>query len=159
MVKCLNCHKEVKQHDGKRHKLYCNATCRVAYKRKAKLITEHANSEQTISEQPLANKAEQLGKCKYCGVELDHPKQVCCGSCAWKRPGYGHDGQRPKFQSQGAVLTGGYKLTAYERQHYKPASELGSGEYNPVSKPGDADYDGVAEQHSHEQKGNQCKMR
>lgn len=32
------------------------------------------------------------------------------------------------------------KLTAFEQEHYKPASELGRGEFNPVSKPGDTHY-------------------
>ena len=32
------------------------------------------------------------------------------------------------------------KLTAFEHEHYKPANELKSGQYNPVSKPGDSDY-------------------
>jgi len=34
-------------------------------------------------------------------------------------------------------------MTASERANYKPASELGKGEFNHVSKPGDADYDGI----------------
>ena len=33
-----------------------------------------------------------------------------------------------------------YVMTAFEREHYKPASKLGKGEYNPVSLPGDKHY-------------------
>jgi hypothetical protein len=84
MIKCLNCHKEVKQHDGKRNKLYCNEACKKAYQRKAKLVdngTESISGQRntTITGQSLNNS----GKCWCCGADLDHPKQVCCGPCAW----------------------------------------------------------------------------
>jgi hypothetical protein len=49
-----------------------------------------------------------------------------------------------KIKAAGAVLTGGYELTDYEREHYKPAHELaklskeeGKAIFNPVSVPGD----------------------
>lgn len=41
----------------------------------------------------------------------------------------------------GPVFTG--RMTGFEREHYKPAGELGPGKYNPVSLPGDDHYDGV----------------
>lgn len=148
MRKCLECGGDVPQTDGKRLKLYCNEACRKTYGRKqAKLAKEIIQEISTalpdtingrsINGQPLPDKP----KCKYCGVELDHPKQVCCGPCAWGRQGYAaHTDQRPLFQSQGLVLTGRYKLTAFEREHYRPASELGVGQHNPVSRPGDSHY-------------------
>lgn len=45
------------------------------------------------------------------------------------------------YYPHGAVCTDIMK--ASERASYKPASELGPGEFNHVSKPGDADYVGV----------------
>jgi len=99
VVKCLNCGKEVKQHDGKRHKLYCNEACRKAYARKMKAdhnktfketveqLYPDTISGQTITGQALPDTPAQMPKCKYCGADLQHLKQVCCGPCAWARKG------------------------------------------------------------------------
>jgi len=44
-------------------------------------------------------------------------------------------------------------MTDYEREHYKPASQLRPGQYNPVSKPGGADYNGVCTEEWRAQRG------
>lgn len=40
MAKCLNCGKEVAQTPGKRAKIYCNDKCRMAFYRKAHIVTD-----------------------------------------------------------------------------------------------------------------------
>jgi hypothetical protein len=91
------------------------------------------------------------GKCWCCGKDIA-PILVCCQECAWsgkaaaKRAG----AHPPLFTDRTPKemetdlhtlkLTGDYKLTDYEREHYKPASQLLPGQVNPVSKPGDEHY-------------------
>ena len=117
MYKCKNCGVEYEARRSTSE--YCSSKCRkLAFQaREGKVSVPH---------------------CKYCGVELEHPKQVCCGPCAWKRDGTARTERRPLFQMQPPKFTG--KLTDFEREHYKPASELKVGEHNPVSKPGDEHY-------------------
>lgn len=129
MRKCLECGKE---YEAKRStSKYCSGKCRKLAFQSNDRVSVPIVKEVSVLDKP---------KCKYCGTELDHLKLVCCGPCAWGRQGYAHTGQWPKFQSEGLVLTGDYKLTAFEREHYRPASELGVGQHNPVSRPGDSHY-------------------
>ena len=79
MIKCLNCGLEVPQSGGKRHKLYCNGTCKKAYQRKAKLVD---NGTQSISGHNETAIKGQVGKCWCCGKDVE-PILVCCQECAW----------------------------------------------------------------------------
>lgn len=106
----------------------CSDKCRKALSRNVtKTVTNDKCDKPSVT---------QPGRCYKCGAELAYAKQTCCGPCAWGRQGYAHEGRRPAFQSQGAVLTGGYRLTDYEAEHYRPEDQLKKGEHNPVSKPG-----------------------
>lgn len=58
LYKCVNCGKPVPQVANKKHRLYCNDACRIAFKRKAK--SEHVKSEQIKSEQPKADTLPNL---------------------------------------------------------------------------------------------------
>ncbi len=64
------------------------------------------------------------GACYDCSLK-PHPKTI---DDLWPAYRYSNDSD--------------YVMTAYEREHYKPANELADGEYNPVSKPGDSHYRG-----------------
>ena len=100
------------------------------------------NPQQLIPNH-LLQYAEQ---CQYCGEplpKLSKPRKYpgACYECALKQPAKpvspaneGHIlASRPALEFTG-------KLTAFERKHYKPASELKPGELNPVSKLGDEHY-------------------
>lgn len=64
------------------------------------------------------------GACYDCSL-LPHPKTL---EDLWPRYRY-----TPYDEST-------YVMTAFEREHYKPAHKLSEGEHNPVSKPGDSHY-------------------
>jgi len=161
MAKCAYCGADVPQTEGKRAKLYCNDKCRMAFVRKASI------TERKPLTKPLTNITEQKpikatsGVCWCCGAEI--PKgTVCCGPCAWsgraERAGSypplltDRTPEQMEIDLNSLTLTGDCQMTDYEREHYKPASELAKGEHNPVrpvSKPGqeriDAHYAGVCD--------------
>ena len=145
-AKCLYC-SELVGGEGTKPKLYCSDRCRKAYKRRG---------EQTDR---LSKRTEQTDKvkggvCWCCGAEIDK-RTVCCQECAWSGkakaeragayPPLLDDRTPSKMEADLStlVLTGGYQLTAFEREHYKPADQLSKGEFNPVSLPGSPDYSGL----------------
>jgi hypothetical protein len=78
--------------------------------------------------------------CKYCGKELEFAVLECCYDCALKQPTKVSPAKDGHILSSRPALEFTGKLTDYEREHYKPASQLSPGQYNPVSKPGDEHY-------------------
>ncbi len=83
-----------------------------------------------------------LDTCQYCGkpiVALGYSRKYpgACYDCAIKPHPKTADDLWPKYRWSNES---NYKMTDFERGHYRPASELDDGEYNPVSKPGDEHY-------------------
>jgi len=95
--KCLNCAKEISQVEGKKARLYCGDSCRIAFKRKANIIdpiseqisiSEQTKSEQTISEHSNPNMTEdqkRIGKaiegyCHGCGRKITEIKGMATGT-------------------------------------------------------------------------------
>ena len=124
--KCVNCGKPVPQIANKKHRLYCHDACRKAYQRR---VSGQAKADNIKNGRA---KADNLERCRYCGVALPglqaprkHPG--ACYECAIKQPRKRSEGYNPHFTGQ---------MTGHETTNYKPASQLGKGEYNPVSKPG-----------------------
>jgi len=99
---------------------------------KAKGITE------SITNQGITSRV--LPSCKYCGKQLDHAVLECCYDCASKQPTKVSPSREGHTLSSKPALEYTGKLTAFERKHYKPASELPKGQHNSVSKPGDDHY-------------------
>lgn len=91
------------------------------------------------------------GKCWCCGKDIE-PILVCCQECAWSgKAATKRAGAYPLLLTDRipdqmetdivtAKPTGGYELTDFEREHYKPADQLPKGQHNPISKPGDSHY-------------------
>ena len=78
--------------------------------------------------------------CKYCGNMLSHAVLECCNDCALKQPTKVSPAQDGHILASRPALEFTGKLTDFEREHYRSASELKPGQYNPVSKPGDSHY-------------------
>ena len=78
--------------------------------------------------------------CKHCGNMLSHAVIECCNDCALKQPTRVRPAQDGHILASRPALEFTGVMTAFEREHYRPASELKSGKYNPVSKPGDSHY-------------------
>lgn len=125
---------------------YCGDACRLTAYKNAKQLRAERNAK--------VEEVETVNTCRYCGAEIDH-RLVCCMDCATSgKAEAARAGSYPptltdrtpnemETDLHTATLTRGYELTEYEKQHYKPASQLASGQYNPVSKPGDVDYEGT----------------
>jgi len=132
--------------EGTKPKLYCSDRCRKAYKRRA----EQTDIQSKRTQQTDKVKGGQC-QCWCCGVTIA-PILVCCQECAWsgkakaKRAGaypplltdMTPDEMEDELHT--LKLSKDYKLTDFEREHYKPASQLRPREFNPVSKPGDSHY-------------------
>ena len=138
MSKCLQCGEE---YESKRSTSeYCSIKCKSAFYR------NRMKPDTVMLDTLKSDTVTDLEKCRYCGIALrplQNPRKYpgACYECAIKQPAKpvqpaneGHIlASRPALEFTG-------KLTAFEREHYKPASELKPGEYNPVSKPGDEHY-------------------
>ena len=131
--KCVLCGKPVPQIANKKHRLYCNDKCRKAYKRS---ISGQSKADKSNTDTPEIKSGQantdNLEQCQYCGVDLPKLQQPrryvgACYTCSLKQVTKRSETCDPHF-------TG--KLTDYEAEHYKPASELHAHEFNPVSKPG-----------------------
>ena len=140
MAKCGNCGVE---YEAKRSTSeYCGPKCKQAFYRnrcKALSVTD-------VTVRPVTNvSVTDLEKCRYCGKSLprlQEPRKYpgACYECAIKQP-------TPlikdnELSSHPAIEFTG-QMTGYEREYYKPASELGPNELNPVSRPGSEDHNGV----------------
>jgi len=91
MSKCLQCNNQIEQIEGKKARLYCGDSCRIAFKRKANIIdpiSEQTKSEQTISEHSNPNMTEdekRIGKviegyCHGCGRKITEIKGMATGT-------------------------------------------------------------------------------
>ena len=126
---------------------YCSSKCKQEFyrNRMTKPVTLRDAKPVTVTS----------GKCWCCGKDIE-PILVCCQECAWsgkaaaKRAGSypplltDRTPDQMETDLHALKLTGGYKLTDYEREHYKPASELDKVKFNPVSKPGDSHYESLS---------------
>lgn len=154
MVKCLNCGLEVKQHEGKRNKLYCNDACRKAYRRKAKMVEVPERNipgptpiaDTITGQKPLPDTIQAIpGQCWCCGKDIG-PGLVCCGPCAWSG--------KAKAKRAGCSPPALISRTTSQHEYNSVGAVMGmsgNDKYDyPASKPGDADHEGVAGQHAHE---------
>ena len=140
MSKCVQCGKE---YIAKRStSSYCSPKCKQEFYRNR--MSKPVTVRESVTLKPVT--VTNLELCQYCGEllpKLQNPRKYpgACYECAIKQPNKpvspaneGHIlASRPALEFTG-------KMTAFEREHYKPASELKPGEYNPVSKPGDEHY-------------------
>ena len=135
MPECKQCGKEYK---SKRiTSSYCGPKCKQEfYRNRMKDVTAKETKSVTVTD--VAN------PCKYCGKQLDFAILECCSDCALKQPTKVSPAQDGHILASRPALEFTGKMTAFEREHYKPASELKPGKYNPVSKPGDDHSTGVA---------------
>lgn len=140
MANCKQCGKEYEAKRNTSH--YCSPKCKQEfYRNRMSTVTP-----KPVTVRPVKPVTVTKGKCWCCGKSIA-PILVCCQDCAWsgkaaaKRAGAYPPliTDRTHNQMELSILTakttGGYELTGYEREHYKPASELKPGQYNPVSKP------------------------
>ena len=136
MNKCKQCGKE---YQSKRiTSSYCGPKCKQEfYRNRMKGVTV---TLVTAKETKSVTVTDITNPCVYCGKQLEFAILKCCYNCALEQPAKvspatdGHAlASRPALEFTG-------KLTDFEREHYKPASELKPGKYNPVSKPGDSHY-------------------
>lgn len=130
MSKCINCDNEAVGRSK-----YCSDTCRALYSKRNRAKAQPAETEA----QPIS--ATDLEKCQYCGEplpQLQLPRQYpgACYPCALMQPAKTGDDLWPAYRYDDRPYVEQVQLTDYEREHYKPATRLGPGEYNPVSKPG-----------------------
>ena len=64
-MKCKSCNKELEQVGGKKQRVYCDATCRMAWNRRKESSSEgmermgFTKSEQVISEQPISEQVKR----------------------------------------------------------------------------------------------------
>ena len=147
MANCKQCGKE---YESKRStSSYCSSKCRHEFYRNrmsnAKPIS-NANAKNVT----LSNNAKISGTCWCCGKSIE-PILVCCQECAWSgEAAVKRAGAYPPLLTDltpGQMetdlhtlkLSSDYKMTDFEREHYRSANQL-QGQYNPVSKPGDDDY-------------------
>ena len=157
MAKCKQCGKE---YEAKRStSVYCSPKCKQAFYRNRipKDVTIEPSKSVTVTTLKVTTKPMAVkGRCWCCGKTIA-PILVCCQECAWSG--------RAKAKRAGAyppLLTDrtpkemetdlhslkftNYKMTDYEREHYKPTEQLlpatktTRAEVNPVSKPGDEHY-------------------
>ena len=136
MAKCSNCGKE---YESKRiTSSYCGPKCKQEfYRNRMKDVTV---TLVTAKETKSVTVTDVANPCKYCGKQLDFAILECCSDCALKQPTKVSPARAGHILASRPALEFTGKLTDFEREHYKPASELKPGQYNPVSKPGDNHY-------------------
>lgn len=109
------------------------------YRQQQKGVTENVTSQGVTDEG-----VTYPDTCQYCEkpiVSLGYPRKFlgACYDCSLIPHPKTVDDLWPKYRY---TNDSDYVMTAFEREHYKPAHELADGEYNPVSKPGDSHYRG-----------------
>ena len=144
MAKCKQCGKE---YESKRiTSSYCGPKCKQEFYRNrmkdvtVTLVTAKETKSVTVTDPEQSKDKGVTNPCKYCGKQLDFPILECCSDCALKQPTKVSPAQDGHILASRPALEFTGKLTDFEREHYKSASELKPGKYNPVSKPGDSHY-------------------
>jgi len=92
-------------------------------------------TERALHYQELFSEDTQgadLERCQYCGQMLpvlQKPRRWfgACQKCVTEQPMKRGNSYTPEFTGT---------MTTFEREHYRPASQLAKGEYNPVSRSG-----------------------
>lgn len=102
-------------------------------------ITDHNGDSVTLTDVELMQ-GMTPNICKYCFKQLEFAVLECCNDCAEMRSKPVSPAQDGHILASRPALEFTGKLTDFEREHYKPASQLKPGQYNPVSKPGDSHY-------------------
>lgn len=140
MGKCMNCG----NNEAVGRSKYCSNTCRALYSKRNRNEAQPTETEA----QPIS--ATNLELCRFCGMDLPRLSKLrqepgACYECALKQPVRDGDDLWPEYRwDQKPFSEQPYEMTAFEREHYRPAASLGKGEYNPVSLPGRACYAGVS---------------
>lgn len=137
------------EYDAKRStSRFCSPKCKQAFYRNRMFSV----TDQSVTLKPIEPVTVTRGKCWCCGKAIE-PILACCQECAWsgkaaaKRAGAypplltDRTPKQMETDLNTLKLTGGYKLTDFERKHYKPVAELVPGQHNPISKPGDSHYE------------------
>ena len=137
MYNCKQCGKEYKP--KRNTSSYCGSNCKQEfYRNRMKDVTV---TLVTAKETKSVTVTGVTNPCKYCGKQLDFAILECCYNCALKQPTKASPAQDGHILASRPSLEFTGKLTDFERERYKSASELKPGQYNPVSKPGDSHYE------------------